>query len=73
MTAFYATRAQQIAGTTENQLLKFDSIKSRARYEEAVGCAPISAQAAKKLMIADVWRTYSSKEANCVFHAARFV
>ena len=72
--AYYATRTQQIAvNVQEHQLLKFGSKAERDGYCQFKDAVAITAAAARKLMIADVWRSVRSVEANCVFHVARYV
>lgn len=74
MASFYATRTQQIASNVQqHQLLKFDSRANRDIYCEQEGASIITAREAGKLTIADVWRTYRSQDAGCVFHAARYL
>lgn len=74
MAKFHATRVQKVThDVSEHQLLRFDSARARDRFVDLVGGTKVTAREAGKLMIADTWRTYSSDEADCVFHAARYM
>lgn len=74
MASFYATRTLKFPGVPdEHQLLKFDNKEKRNMYACMETAKPITARDAKKLCIADTWRTYSSNSAECVFHAARYL
>ena len=74
MARYYATRTQTIArNVTEHQLLSFPSQRARDRFVDLVGGNTVPARDAKKLYIADVWRTCVSEEADCVFSVARYL
>lgn len=72
--AYYATRSFQLTETVqEHQLLKFAQRTKRDEFCDIEGATAVAAPQARKLFIADLWRTHISKPSNCVFHVARYV